>query len=175
MTRRQRACLRKLRVGAGLIARNGVLPIYGIDRRQETRQRDLLLPGRVRPCERPAEDRLAGIPGYCRGAGRRDAGRRPGAPRPYPPQALRPRRRRVAVTTFALVVDPDTDAPRTARGGRARRRPPARGVVGLGLAVPRDGGPPLTGPASPGDKPAVPQSPAMIDVVAARHAAICAA
>ncbi len=41
--------------------------------------------------------------------------------------------------------------------------------------VTRDSGIPLTWHAYPGDKPEVTQFPAMIDVLAARHAAICAA
>ena len=41
--------------------------------------------------------------------------------------------------------------------------------------VTRDGGIPLTWHAYPGDKPDVTQFPAMIDILAARHAAICAA
>ena len=47
--------------------------------------------------------------------------------------------------------------------------------MGLGLVVTRDGGIPLTWHAYPGDKPDVTQFPAMVDVLAGRHAAICAA
>ena len=47
--------------------------------------------------------------------------------------------------------------------------------MGLGLVVTRDGGIPLTWHAYPGDKPDVTQFPAMIEPLAARYAAICAA
>ena len=39
-----------------MISQRSVLPIYGIDRREEARQGDVLLPGGVRPGRRQAED-----------------------------------------------------------------------------------------------------------------------
>src|SRR5258708_19570648 len=65
-------------------------------------------------------------------------------------------------------------APIALRGKVKQKRTDLR-IVGLGLVVTRDGGIPLTWHAYPGDKPDVTQFPVMIDALAARHAAICAA
>ena len=55
----------------------------------------VLLPGGIRPGRRQAQDRLAGVPGDRRGAGRRDARRRAGAAGPDPAQGVRRHRRGV--------------------------------------------------------------------------------
>ena len=78
------------------------------------------------------------------------------------------------MTNFATFIDTGNRAPIAQRGKAKQKRTDLR-LVGLGLVVTRDGGIPLTWHAYPGDKPDVTQFPAMIDVLAARHAAICAA
>src|SRR5260221_530212 len=79
------------------------------------------------------------------------------------------------MTNFATFIDTGNGKAPVAQRGKAKQKRTDLRIVGLGLVVTRDGGIPLTWHAYPGDKPDVTQFPAMIDVVAARHAAICAA
>ena len=79
------------------------------------------------------------------------------------------------MTNFATFIDTGNDHAPIAQRGKAKQKRTDLRLVGLGLVVTRDGGIPLTWHAYPGDKPGVTQFPAMIDVLAARHAAICAA
>ena len=79
------------------------------------------------------------------------------------------------MTNFASFIDSANEKAPIARRGKARQKRSDLRLVGLGLVVTRDGGIPLTWHAYPGDRPDVTQFPAMIDVLAARHAAICAA
>ncbi len=79
------------------------------------------------------------------------------------------------MTNFATFIDTGNDRAPIAQRGKAKQKRTDLRLVGLGLVVTRDGGIPLTWHAYPGDKPDVTQFPAMIDVLAARHAAICAA
>ena len=76
---------------------------------------------------------------------------------------------------FATFIDTGNQRAPIAQRGKAKQKRTDLRLVGLGLVVTRDGGIPLTWHAYPGDKPDVTQFPAMIDVLAARHAAICAA
>ena len=79
------------------------------------------------------------------------------------------------MTNFATFLDTGNQRAPIAQRGKAKQKRTDLRLVGLGLVVTRDGGIPLTWHAYPGDKPDVTQFPAMIDVLAARHAAICAA
>ena len=79
------------------------------------------------------------------------------------------------MTNFATFIDTGNQRAPIAQRGKAKQKRTDLRLVGLGLVVTRDGGIPLTWHAYPGDKPDVTQFPAMIDVLAARHAAICAA
>ena len=79
------------------------------------------------------------------------------------------------MTNFATFIDTGNERAPIAQRGKAKQKRTDLRLVGLGLVVTRDGGIPLTWHAYPGDKPDVTQFPAMIDVLAARHAAICAA
>src|SRR6266571_5506382 len=79
------------------------------------------------------------------------------------------------MTNFATFIDTGNGKAPIAQRGKAKQKRTDLRLVGLGLVVTRDGGIPLTWHAYPGDKPDVTQFPAMIDVLAARHAAICAA
>src|ERR1019366_1645192 len=79
------------------------------------------------------------------------------------------------MTNFATFIATGNGKAPIAQRGKAKQKRTDLRLVGLGLVVTRDGGIPLTWHAYPGDKPDVTQFPAMIDVLAARHAAICAA
>src|SRR5258708_3623724 len=79
------------------------------------------------------------------------------------------------MTNFATFIDTGNERAPIAQRGKAKQKRTDLRLAGLGLGVTRDGGLPLTWHAYPGDKPDVTQFPAIIDVVAARHAAICAA
>ena len=79
------------------------------------------------------------------------------------------------MTNFATFIDTGNERAPIAQRGKAKQKRADLRLVGLGLVVTRDGGIPLTWHAYPGDKPDVTQFPAMIDVLAGRHAAICAA
>src|SRR5216684_1958287 len=79
------------------------------------------------------------------------------------------------MTNFATFIDTGNGKAPIAQRGKAKQKRADLRLVGLGLVVTRDGGIPLTWHAYPGDRPDVTQFPAMIDALAARHAAICAA
>ena len=79
------------------------------------------------------------------------------------------------MTNFATFIDTGNERAPIAQRGKAKQKRTDLRLVGLGLVVTRDGGIPLTWHGYPGDKPDVTQFPAMIDILAARHAAICAA
>ena len=79
------------------------------------------------------------------------------------------------MTNFATFLDTGNGRAPIAQRGKAKQKRTDLRLAGLGLVVTRDGGIPLTWHAYPGDKPDVTQFPAMIGVLAARHAAICAA
>src|ERR1039458_3776719 len=103
-------------------AHGSVLPIYGVDRREEARQGDLLLPGGIRPGERQAADRLPGIPGDSGGTRGGDARRRAGPAGPHPAQGLRGGRCRVGVLEdlgVAGIIDEVTGARRSDAGASA--------------------------------------------------------
>src|SRR4249920_3211759 len=79
------------------------------------------------------------------------------------------------MTNFATFIGTANGKAPVAQRGKAKQKRSDLRLVGLGLVVTREGGIPLTWHAYPGDRPDVTQFPAMIDVLAARHAAICAA
>jgi len=79
------------------------------------------------------------------------------------------------MTNFATFIATSNQKAPIAQRGKAKQKRTDLRIVGLGLVVTRDGGIPLTWHAYPGDKPDVTQFPVMIDALAARHAAICAA
>ena len=79
------------------------------------------------------------------------------------------------MTNFATFIDTGNERAPVAQRGKAKQKRTDLRLAGLGLVVTRDGGIPLTWHAYPGDKPDVTQFPAMIDTLASRHEAICAA
>ena len=79
------------------------------------------------------------------------------------------------MTSFATFIDTASERAPIAQRGKARQKRTDLRLAGLGLVVTRDGGIPLTWHAYPGDEPDVTQFPAMIDTLAGRHEAICAA
>src|ERR1019366_3916779 len=79
------------------------------------------------------------------------------------------------MTNFATFIDTGNERAPIAQRGKAKQKRTDLRLAGLGLVVTRDGGIPLTWHAYPGDKPDVTQFPAMIDALAGRHEAICAA
>ncbi len=79
------------------------------------------------------------------------------------------------MTNFATFIATANGKAPIAQRGKARQKRADLRLVGLGLAVTRDGGIPLTWHAYPGDKPDVTQFPDMIDQLRARHEAITAA
>ena len=79
------------------------------------------------------------------------------------------------MTNFAAFIDTGNEKAPIAQRGKAKQKRSGLRLAGLGLVVTRDGGIPLTWHAYPGNKPDVTQFPAMIDVLAGRHAAISAA
>jgi transposase len=79
------------------------------------------------------------------------------------------------MTNFATFIDTGNQRAPIAQRGKAKQKRTDLRLIGLGLVVTRDGGIPLAWHAYPGNKPDVTQFPAMIDQLAARYAAICAA
>jgi transposase len=79
------------------------------------------------------------------------------------------------MTSFATFIGTGNGKAPIAQRGKAKQKRTDLRLAGLGLVVTRDGGIPLAWHAYPGDKPDVTQFPAMIDVLAGRHAAICSA
>lgn len=76
------------------------------------------------------------------------------------------------MTNVATFLDTgNTQAPIAQRGKATQKRADLR-LVGLGLLVSRDGGIPLVSHAYPGNKPDVTQFATVIDLLAARHAAL---
>ena len=79
------------------------------------------------------------------------------------------------MTNFATFIDTGNGRAPIAQRGKAKQKQADLRLVGLGLVVTRDGGIPLLSHAYPGSKPDVTQFPQMIQVLAARHAALAAA
>jgi transposase len=79
------------------------------------------------------------------------------------------------MTNFATFIDTANGRAPIAQRGKAKQKRADLRLVGLGLVVTRDGGVPLLSHAYPGSKPDVTQFPQMIQVLAARHAALAAA
>jgi transposase len=79
------------------------------------------------------------------------------------------------MTNFATFIDTGNTAAPIAQRGKAKQKRADLRLVGLGLVVTRAGGIPLLSHAYPGNKPDVTQFPAMIQALAARHAALAAA
>jgi transposase len=76
------------------------------------------------------------------------------------------------MTNFATFIDSANDKAPIAQRGKAKQKRTDLRLVGLGLVVTRDGGIPLVSHAYPGNKPDVTQFAAVIDKLAARHAAV---
>jgi transposase len=76
------------------------------------------------------------------------------------------------MTNFATFIDSANDKAPIAQPGKAKQKRADLRLVGLGLVVTRDGGIPLVSHAYPGNKPDVTQFAAVIDKLAARHAAV---
>ena len=79
------------------------------------------------------------------------------------------------MTNFATFIATANSRAPVAQRGKAKQKRSDLRLVGLGLVVTRDGGIPLTWHAYPGDRPDVTQFPGMIDQLAARYQAVCAA
>ena len=79
------------------------------------------------------------------------------------------------MTNFAAFIDSGNDKAPVAQRGKAKQKRTDLRLAGLGLVVTRDGGIPLTWHAYPGDRPDVPQFPAMTSQLLARYQAVCAA
>jgi transposase len=79
------------------------------------------------------------------------------------------------MTNFATFIDTGNGRAPIAQRGKAKQKRADLRLVGLGLVVTRDGGIPLLSHAYPGSRPDVTQFPAMIQALAARHAALAAA
>src|SRR6267154_4731208 len=79
------------------------------------------------------------------------------------------------MTNFATFIDTGNEKAPIAQRGKAKQKRTDLRLVGLGLAVTRDGGIPLTWHAYPGDRPDVTQFPAMIDQLLSQYQAVCAA
>jgi transposase len=79
------------------------------------------------------------------------------------------------MTNFATFIDTANEKAPVAQRGKAKQKRADLRLVGLGLVVTRDGGIPLAWHAYPGDRPDVTQFATMIDQLAGRHAAVCAA
>jgi len=76
------------------------------------------------------------------------------------------------MTNFATFIASANDKAPIAQRGKAKQKRTDLRLVGLGLVVTRDGGIPLVSHAYPGNKPDVTQFAAVIDKLAARHAAV---
>ena len=79
------------------------------------------------------------------------------------------------MTNFATFIDTANGRAPVAQRGKAKQKRSDLRLVGLGLAVTRDGGIPLTWHAYPGNKPDVTQFPAMITQLRGQYQAVCAA
>ena len=79
------------------------------------------------------------------------------------------------MTNFATFIATSNGKAPVAQRGKAKQKRSDLRLVGLGLAVTRDGGVPLTWHAYPGDRPDVTQFPEMITQLLARYRAVCAA
>jgi transposase len=79
------------------------------------------------------------------------------------------------MTNFATFIGSTNPKAAIAQRGKAKQKRTDLRLIGLGLVVTRAGGIPLTWHAYPGNKPDATQFAAMIDQLAARHAAIAAA
>jgi len=75
------------------------------------------------------------------------------------------------MTNFATYIDSGNDRAPIAQRGKAKQKRTDLRLVGLGLAVTRDGGIPLVSHGYPGNRPDVTQFAAMIDLLVARHTA----
>src|SRR6266498_1005688 len=80
----------------------------------------------------------------------------------------------VDMTNFATFIDSTNGRAPIAQRGKAKQTRMDLRLVGLGLVVTRDGGVPLVSHAYGGDRPDVTQFTAVIDKLAARHAAVAA-
>lgn len=76
------------------------------------------------------------------------------------------------MTNFATYIDTGNERAPIAQRGKAKQKRTDLRLVGLGLVVTRDGGVPLVAHAYPGNRPDVTQFATMIDLLAARHAAL---
>ena len=79
------------------------------------------------------------------------------------------------MTNFATFIDTANGRAPVAQRGKAKQKRSDLRLVGLGLAVTRDGGIPLTWHAYPGNKPDVTQFPDMITQLRGQYQAVCAA
>jgi transposase len=79
------------------------------------------------------------------------------------------------MTNFATFIATGNGKAPVAQRGKAKQKRSDLRLVGLGLVVTRDGGIPLTWHAYPGDRPDVTQFASMIDQLAGRYRAVCAA
>ena len=79
------------------------------------------------------------------------------------------------MTNFATFIDSGNGKAPVAQRGKAKQKRSDLRLVGLGLAVTRDGGIPLTWHAYPGDRPDVTQFPTMIDQLLDQYQAVTAA
>jgi transposase len=79
------------------------------------------------------------------------------------------------MTNFATFIGTGNGRAPVAQRGKAKQKRSDLRLVGLGLAVTRDGGIPLTWHAYPGDRPDVTQFPDMITQLTARYGQVCAA
>ena len=78
------------------------------------------------------------------------------------------------MTNFATYINSGNERAPIAQRGKAKQKRSDLRLVGLGLVVTRDGGIPLVSHAYPGNRPDVTQFATMIDLLAARHAALAA-
>ncbi|MGH4021645.1 MAG: IS1634 family transposase [Pseudonocardiaceae bacterium] len=76
------------------------------------------------------------------------------------------------MTNFATFLDTGNAKAPIAQRGKAKQKRADLRLVGLGVVVSRDGGIPLVSLAYPGNKPDVTQFATVIDLLAARHAAL---
>src|SRR6202041_1627084 len=96
--------------GARVRVVEGVLPRYGLDRRQAAGQQGLLLPRRVGAGRRQAAHRLAALPRPRRGDRRSSLAVRAGRASPHPPPRLRRPRRGVVEIVDEVVGQRRADA-----------------------------------------------------------------
>src|SRR2546427_174413 len=79
------------------------------------------------------------------------------------------------MTNFATFIDSGNDKALLAQRGKAKQKRADLRLVGLGLAITRDGGIPLLSHAYPGNKPDVTQFPRILEELCTRYAAVAAA